>query len=74
MIYDKCFALTRELILSKSKDYWLEETCEYLEKEIHQPAWCNNAYNLLQGLAGTGMVMMSLKNRNIINWERAFLL
>ncbi|MDR3141668.1 MAG: hypothetical protein LBU37_08095 [Tannerellaceae bacterium] len=59
------------------RDYWIHETVKMIPFVNHQKLelsqWCLNSYNLLMGISGIGLVLLSFITRDF-SWKRLFLL
>ncbi len=58
------------------RDYWLSETINMIppnNQKLMISDWCNNSYDLLMGISGIGLMLLS-SITNDYSWKRLFLL
>jgi lantibiotic biosynthesis protein len=72
-IYKKIFDLTGEPIFYKTYEYWLEQTVDFMEKELEkQPS--DKDLELLTGWLGPLFVLSDYNGQENAGWDRVFLL
>lgn len=73
-IYQKLFILTGQLRFKEGADHWMNMTFEYLDTEMKNDHYKGREGDLLNGLAGIGMVLLSRLSQKELAWDRLLLL
>lgn len=54
--------------------YWIDQTLKYLDDDLEKETFKGKEHELLDGLTGTGLVLLSFLAKKRLNWENIFLL
>lgn len=78
-VYHRIYQMTGNDSYLKGRDFWIEKTLDYLENEIDSNYYNkdNKTGELLEGLAGVGLVLLStlsIDNQEDLLWDELFLL
>jgi lantibiotic biosynthesis protein len=72
--YKTLYALTGNGIFSAATDYWMQKTVELLEVECRENWYSGKECDLLNGLPGINLVLLSYITKKELTWSRSLLL
>lgn len=72
--YQAISRFTGNAIAGSAAGYWLEETLKHLDRELTEGYYRGKETDLLNGLPGISLVLLSFSNNQALAWGRAFLL
>jgi lantibiotic biosynthesis protein len=72
--YKKLYNLTEIDEYNKAYHLWINKTLDLVENELHKGAYVENETNLLEGLVGVNLVLLSYLYNEDVTWNKALLL
>lgn len=73
-VYKKLFAITADERFRKCAEYWIDLTLKYLDKELEENMYENKECDLLNGLPGINLVLLSCICKKELTWSKLLLL
>jgi lantibiotic biosynthesis protein len=72
-LYKKIFNITSDQQFNKAAEYWITRTIQYVEDELKADFYANKECDLLNGLPGINLVLLSYVCKKDLNWSKLFL-
>ncbi len=72
--YHILFVVSGNSIYEKAAKYWLKQTLSYVETELQGEKYVGKEHDLLEGLTGINLTLLSFMSNKKINWSGVFLL
>jgi lantibiotic biosynthesis protein len=72
--YKKLYTITSDDRFNNAAEYWLEKTLKFLEAEQKQDFYAGKECDLLNGLPGINLVLLSFICKKELTWSQALLL
>lgn len=73
-VYKILHEATDQTGYKKGQDYWIEQTLLYLEKELPTGKYKGREHDLLEGLTGVGLTLLSYVSEQPLDWSTSLLL
>jgi hypothetical protein len=72
--YDVLFKESGSIYYFDAKEFWLERTIDFVEKELNSNQYSSNPVGLLEGWAGVALVLSEYFSKEQLEWGDLFLL
>lgn len=73
-MYKKLFEFIGNADLMKGYYFWISKTMGLVDRDLDQQQFENKEADILEGLTGIGLTLMSYKNENITAWSKLLLI
>jgi lantibiotic biosynthesis protein len=72
--YHILFVVSGNSTYEKAAKYWIEQTLNYVKTELQGEKYSGKEHDLLEGLTGINLTLLSFMSNKKINWSGVFLL